>query len=186
SAQPASGPLTIQDVSVLTKIEVRSALTGSTADTLQASFGRTHRSQDGTLVVGSGPGQWHILGEPWAQQTMITQLQHMADNATELTTVVDLTHGRALFRVTGTEAAAVLKKLCSLELSDDIVPDGSALRGSVGGVVTDIIRDDVDGTRSYLVHCERSSGQYLWDTLLDAGAEYRLTEVGYAMAYSNN
>ena len=64
------------------------------------------------------------------------------------------------------------------------MPDGSALRGSVAGVVTDIIRDDVDGTRSYLVHCERSSGQYLWDTLLDAGAEYRLTEVGYAMAYS--
>src|SRR5699024_5888536 len=126
SAQPASGPRTLQDVSVMSKVEVRSAFTGSTADKLQASFGRTHRSQDGTLVIGSGPGQWHILGEPGAQQTMVTELEQMADSANELTTVVDLTHGRALFRITGDEAAAVLNKLCSLELSDDIVPDGSA------------------------------------------------------------
>ena len=26
--------------------------------------------------------------------------------------------------------------------------------------------------RSYLLHCERSSGQYLADSLLDAGAEF--------------
>ncbi|GAA4118398.1 2Fe-2S iron-sulfur cluster-binding protein [Enteractinococcus coprophilus] len=185
SAQPAAGPLTIQDQSVMTKLEVRSSFTGSTAEKLHASFGRTHRSQDGTLVIGSGPGQWYILGEPGSQQTMLNALQHMADSANELTTVVDLTHGRALFRITGDEAAALLNKLCSLELSDDIVPDGSALRSSVAGVVTDIIRDDVDGALSYLVHCERSSGQYLWDTLLDAGAEYRLAEVGYTMAYAN-
>ena len=35
-----------------------------------------------------------------------------------------------------------------------------------------MIRDDRDGVRSYLLHCERSSGQYLFDGLLDAGAEF--------------
>lgn len=179
SAQPATGSLTLQDQSVLAKLEIRSAFNGSTAEKLQAGFGRTHRSQDGTLVVGSGPGQWHIFAEPGSQDLMLQELEQLAASADELTTVVDLTHGRALFRITGDEAAAVLNKLCSLELSDDIVPDGSALRSSVAGVVTDIIRDDVDGTRSYLVHCERSSGQYLWDTLTDAGSEYRLVEAGF-------
>jgi len=29
----------------------------------------------------------------------------------------------------------------------------------VAKVVTDVVRDDFDGTRSYLLHCERSSGQ---------------------------
>ncbi|HEY4535082.1 MAG TPA: 2Fe-2S iron-sulfur cluster-binding protein [Enteractinococcus sp.] len=179
SAQPATGSLTLQDQSVLAKLEIRSAFNGSTAEKLQAGFGRTHRSQDGTLVVGSGPGQWHLFAEPGSQDLMLQELEQLAASADELTTVVDLTHGRALFRITGDEAAAVLNKLCSLELSDDIVPDGSALRSSVAGVVTDIIRDDVDGTRSYLVHCERSSGQYLWDTLIDAGSEYRLVEAGF-------
>src|SRR5699024_5502512 len=71
-----------------------------------------------------------------------------------------------------------------IELSDDMVPNGSALRGSVAGVVTDIVRDDVDGTRSYLIHCERSSGQYLWDTLFDAGAEYRLEGAGFGAGHA--
>jgi glycine cleavage system aminomethyltransferase T len=34
------------------------------------------------------------------------------------------------------------------------------------------VRDDEDGTRSYLLHCERSYGQYLFDALLDAGHEF--------------
>lgn len=179
STKPASAPLTIQDQSALAKIEVRSSFNGFTAQKLQTNFGRTHRSDQGMLVIGSGPGQWHILGEPGSQQTMVDELQQMADSSDELTTVVDLTHGRALFRITGPEAAELLNKLCSLELSDDIVPNGAALRSSVAGVVTDIVRDDVNGTRSYLLHCERSSGQYLWDTIFDAGAEYRLEETGF-------
>ena len=110
----------------MAKVEIRSAFNGSTAQKLQASFGRTHRSEQGTLVIGSGPGQWHVLGEPGTEQSMVDELQQMADSADELTTVVDLTHGRALFRITGPESAELLNKLCSLELSDDIVPDGSA------------------------------------------------------------
>ena len=77
-----------------------------------------------------------------------------------------------------------MNKVCSLELSDDMVPNGAALRGSVAGVVTDMIRDDADGTLSYLIHCERSSGQYLWDTLFDAGAEYRIEEAGFGMDHA--
>jgi hypothetical protein len=36
--------------------------------------------------------------------------------------------------------------------------------------VTDIVRDDQGAVPSYLLHCERSSGQYLAEVLLDAGA----------------
>jgi glycine cleavage system aminomethyltransferase T len=39
-------------------------------------------------------------------------------------------------------------------------------------VATDLIRDDLDGTPSYLLHCERSSGSYLFGALMDAGEEY--------------
>lgn len=180
SAAPQSGPLTISDRSALAKVEVRSGFNGPTAEKMQTGFGRTHRSEHGVLIAGSGPGQWHVFGDPGTGAEILAQLQDMADSGDELTTVVELTHGRALFRITGAETTQLLNKLCSLEFSDDMVPNGSALRASLGGVVTDMIRDDVDGTLSYLVHCERSSGQYLWDTLVDAGAEYRITETGYA------
>src|SRR5690625_2556226 len=184
SAQPTSAPLTIQDQSALAKVEVRGGFDGSTAQQLQVRFGRAQRDDQDRLVTGSGPGQWHVFGEPGTEGALVDELQQMAGQTDELTTVVDLTHGRALFRITGPESAELLNKLCSLELSDDIVPNGSALRGSVAGVVTDIVRDDTDGTRSYLIHCERSSGQYLWDTLLDAGAEYRIEEAGFAMEHT--
>jgi sarcosine oxidase subunit alpha len=184
SAQPSTGPLTVEDQTALTKIEVRSTFNGSAAKQLQTSFGRAIRDDQGRLIVGSGPGQWHVFGEPGTADELLKELQQMADSADELTTVVDLTHGRAVFRITGPESVELLSKLCSIELSDDMVPNGSALRGSVAGVVTDIVRDDVDGTRSYLIHCERSSGQYLWDTLFDAGAEYRLEEAGFGAEHA--
>ena len=51
-------------------------------------------------------------------------------------------------------------------------PTAPRFRSSVAKLVTDVVRDDRGATRSYLLHCERSSGQYLYDALLDAGAEF--------------
>jgi hypothetical protein len=34
---------------------------------------------------------------------------------------------------------------------------------------------------SYLLHCERSSGQYLFDTLLDAGREFGVQVDGFLL-----
>ena len=72
-------------------------------------------------------------------------------------------------RITGREAAELLARLCGADLHDDMAPDGAALRSSVAGVATDIVRDDRAGVPSYLLHCERSSGQYLFDALTGAG-----------------
>jgi heterotetrameric sarcosine oxidase gamma subunit len=89
--------------------------------------------------------------------------------------VVDLTHGRALVRLRGADSAALLAKVCAVDLTDAVTPDGAVLRSSVARVVTDLVRDDLpDGTRSYLLHCERSSGQYLAECLLDAGTEFAI------------
>ena len=62
---------------------------------------------------------------------------------------------------------------------EPMCPDGAVFRASCANVVTDVIRDDVDGTRSYLLHCERSSGQFLFDALLDAGAEFAIDVEGF-------
>lgn len=46
-------------------------------------------------------------------------------------------------------------------------------------VVTDVVRDDSEGRRSYLLHFERSYGQYLFDALLDAGREFGIDVDGF-------
>ena len=46
-----------------------------------------------------------------------------------------------------------------------------------------MIRDDQESPSgpvpSYLLHCERSYGQYLFDALLDAGAEFGIGVGGF-------
>ena len=83
-------------------------------------------------------------------------------------------------RLSGAYAVGLMSKICAVDLSDAVTPNNSALRTSVAKLVTDVVRDDLaDGTRSYLMHCERSSGQHLFDCLLDAGAQFDIDVEGW-------
>ena len=65
----------------------------------------------------------------------------------------------------------LLSRVTAVDLDDRLVPNGSALRTSLARVVTDLVRDDYEGSPSFLVHCERSSGRYLQHSLLAAGSD---------------
>ena len=56
--------------------------------------------------------------------------------------------------------------------SDAAAPEGTSFRSAVARVLTLVVRDDHDGVRSYLLQSDRSSAQYLFDILLDAGEEF--------------
>jgi heterotetrameric sarcosine oxidase gamma subunit len=171
--------LTLTDCTPLAKVAVASRQ----AELNTVRFGRTARDEDGTLVVGSGPGEWLLIGPPGQAAALAAKAKaETKANAGPGTTCVDLTHGRALLRLTGEKGPSVLAKLSAIDLDDDLVPDGAALRTAVATVATDIIRDDHSGIRSYLLHCERSVGQYLFDSLLQAGAEYGLAVDGFRPA----
>jgi len=184
SARTSSAALQLADRSALAKVAVRPAggaaasrpdsdLSRAIEASLAVGFGRAVRGVDGTLVVGSGPGEWLMIGPVGAAGTLIARVPSGALS-------VDLTHGRALVRLTGDDAAKLLSKVCAIDLRDRVTPNGAAFRSTVAKVVTDVVRDDVDGVRSYLLHCERSSGQYFFDALLDAGQEFGIAVAGFA------
>ncbi len=52
----------------------------------------------------------------------------------------------------------------------------------MAALATDVIRDDLAGVRSYLLHCERSSGLYLFDSVLSAGRDLGLQIGGFTIA----
>ena len=108
---------------------------------------------------------------------------------------MDLTHARALMRIVGADSARVLSKLCGINFADTTTPDDTALRTSVARLVAEVIRNDLAEpsaaatdrgrlARSYLIMCERSAGQYLFDTLLDAGQEFGIDIEGFAASGS--
>ena len=178
ASDAGGGALTLTDCTPLTKVQLRAPVDGEVAASLAVPFGRAARDSDGTLIVGSGPGEWLLLAAPGQDGALEPTLEKAAAQAPgESVTWVNLTHGRALVRLDGSSAASVLAKVCGIDLSDDVTPDGSAFRTAVAALATDVVRDDRDGTPSYLLHCERSSGQYLFGALLRAGAEFGI-EIG--------
>jgi heterotetrameric sarcosine oxidase gamma subunit len=183
--------LTITDCTPLAKVHLRAPWNGAMAKALGVPFGRADRDaaspDGGWLVVGSGPGEWHVLAPPGAAAAVTDWLATVAADAAgdEFVSMTDLTHGRALVRVTGPDAAGLLARLCGADLHDDMAPGGAALRSGVAGVATDIIRDDtmIDGAGvpSYLLHCERSSGQYLFGALVSAGESLGIGVDGFRL-----
>ncbi|HXV71629.1 MAG TPA: hypothetical protein VEB69_09525 [Acidimicrobiia bacterium] len=103
------------------------------------------------LVWSVSPGEWTVLST-----------RPEGD-------VVDLTHVRCMFRLTGDRAAELLNRICALDLSDGMFPTGAAGRTLVAGVVTELVRDDIEDVPSYLILPSSSFGRYLWGTIEDAG-----------------
>ncbi|HUP18125.1 MAG TPA: hypothetical protein VM848_19000 [Acidimicrobiia bacterium] len=165
SMKKSSAPLRLADLSQLAKIGVKTQV-----PPFDISYGRSAR-QGEWIVAGSGPDEWTLVGPIGNTFEVAT---------TGFASVIDLTQGRALMRLTGGQSSLVLGKLCPIDLSDRMCPNGAAFRATVANVVTDLIRSDHDGINSYLLHCERSSGQFLFDTLLDAGAEFGIDVDGFS------
>ena len=182
TADRSAAPLTLSDRTALAKVTVRAPAGSAAAVSLSVPPGRAARLDAGTLVAGSGPEEWTLLGDPGRGPALAARWPAgvaPVDGGTGLTTAVDLTSARALMRLTGAAADRLLAKVCAIDLDDRVTPHGSAFRSSVAKVVTDVIRDDQAGTRSYLLICDRSYGQYLFDALLDAGAEFGIEVDGY-------
>jgi sarcosine oxidase subunit gamma len=180
SAVRAAGDLTLTDCTPLAKVLLRAPADGAVAAQLGVPFGRATRDGAGVLAVGSGPGEWLLLAPPGRAGVVAARLADMAGLAGgELVTVADLTHGRALMRLTGSLAGAVMSTLCGIDLSDTITPNGAAFRCPVAALATDVLRDDAAGVRSYLLHCERSSGRYLFDAVAQAGHDFGIEIDGF-------
>jgi heterotetrameric sarcosine oxidase gamma subunit len=177
SGRRSTAGLTLADRTAMAKVLLKADANGAFAANGLA-FGRARR--DGVrLEIGSSPGEWLHLAPPADRGRLVEELSAVAAGAAELVTVSDLTHGRAMMRLTGADAPAVMAKICAIDLADSVTPDLAAFRTSVAKTVTDVLRDDVNGRRSYLLICDRSVGQYLFDSVLDAGGEWGIDIEGW-------
>lgn len=159
-------PVTLRDESGVAVIVVRAGRGAPARDQLGVAFGASRRVGD-ALVSGQRPDEWTVVGPAGAVAGVVEAL-----DTTGFVSVVDLAHGRATLRLTGSVAPRVLEKICSTDLADDMTPDGAVWSASVAKVACDLVRDDVDGVTSYRISCDRSFGQWLFGAVLDAGEEF--------------
>jgi heterotetrameric sarcosine oxidase gamma subunit len=166
-----AGPVLVADRSAMAKVHLRVTADQAVDSTLGTRFGRA-TWVGGRLVIGSGPDEWLVVGPPGSAAAIAEELVGAVRAVTSApVVVVDVTHGRALLRLSGPETMTLLRRVTAVDLDDRLVPNGSALRTSLARVVTDLVRDDDGGSPSYLLHCERSSGRYLQQSLLAAGSD---------------
>ena len=164
------GSVTVADAASTTKVQVRAGTDTPAAAALGVSYGRSQRRADGALVCGTRPDEWTIYGDA-GQAGAIS-----ATVPTEgFVTVIDITHGRAMLRISGSNASSALNKICNLDLGDELTPDGAVFSASVGNVGCDLVRDDQGGQPSFLIGCERSFGKFLFIAVADACTEFGLT-----------
>lgn len=163
----ADSSVVLNDGSGTTKLLIRADADSAVAEQLAAPFGTARRAGN-VLVSGQRPTEWLVLGSA----------EDVKDFAAGLSTdghvsLVDYTHSRALFKLSGAGAKATLEKICGLDWDDAMTPSGCAVSASVAKTNCDIVRFDGDRAEpSYMLACDRSFGQYLFDAILDAGDEF--------------
>ena len=161
--------LELRDRSTYTKILLRERKGEEFSGELGVKYGESKLRTDGTLVCGSRPGEWTFYNPSAEANSLIQTLETHGERVA----LTNLTHGRALMSVEGNSAGSLLEKICNIDFSDAMVPDGASFSASVGAVSCDLVRADSDQVL-FLLSCERSFGLYLFKVLADAGKEFGL------------
>ena len=74
--------------------------------------------------------------------------------------------------------AAMLAKLCGIDLREGAFADMRVAQTSVARLNAIVIRQDIADTSSIDLLTDSASATYFWDCLLDAGREFNLQVVG--------
>lgn len=92
----------------------------------------------------------------------------------------DLTSGHTIVAVAGPRSGDLLQSTTQVDLRDRSMPDGCCVQSSLARVPATILRFDRHGMPAYEVLVPRDFGEYVWETLLDAGALLGARVIGTA------
>jgi glycine cleavage system aminomethyltransferase T len=150
-----------------------------------------------SLVLGqSGPGAIGKVGKITHETGDIVIARLASDDALLLTAgrsstlaglledgdscshTVDMTSVMAGLAIVGPKAQSVLAGLTEIDASDMAFPNLSCAQGMVAEVRATLLRVDRGAVPGYELYFGRDYGEYMWDSVLEAGEPAGLTPVG--------
>ena len=113
-----------------------------------------------------GPQRWLVID----RRDRLDSLSASLATGLEGSVVTDLSQARTVLRIGGGKARDVLAKGCALDLHPGVFPVGSCTATSVAGLAAVLVA--VDDAPTYDLHVARTYGQYVWEWICEAAAEY--------------
>ncbi len=175
TAQP--GELSLTDLTGVPVIHIQ----GEAGDLLQGHFAQIPAKPGDVVEAGRGllarltPAEFCLFGLlASASLPTAADLDNTFAQAQRFAHATDYTHGKAVLRLAGTAAPAVLSKVCGLDFYDVVFPSGRVAQTSAAKIKTLIVRFDQDQITAYYLHVNRPLGQYFWEVVWDAGQEFGL------------
>jgi heterotetrameric sarcosine oxidase gamma subunit len=133
--------------------------------------GRADRSagagMPGVRLLQVGPGRWLVVDRRDQLEGLTASLAGAADSGFVVT---DLSQARTVLRIAGRKARDVLAKGCALDLHPGVFPVGSCAATSIAGLAAVLVA--VNGVPTYDLQVARTYGQYIWEWICEAAAEY--------------
>lgn len=128
-------------------------------------------SDDGDLILRLSQNEFWILSAFENRGTEIAQLRQrkLPDNACY---PLFCQESHAWFVMTGVHLAAIMAKICGIDLRDNVFPIGSIAQTSVARVNVVLVHHQVNDNPCFSILCDSAAAEYLWDCLLDAMDEY--------------
>lgn len=144
---------------------------------------RAARQDDGSLLAMLADNEGLVLCDLELQSGIVGQLEQAFAGMTDAPDspgglVVPRQHGHAWLRVTGHELAATFAKLCAIDLRPGIFDNLRVAQTSVARLSAIVVRDDLGDIPAIHLLADSASAGYLWECILDAGAEHDIQVIG--------
>lgn len=129
---------------------------------------RCQAQPDGRRVVRLSPTEYLLLANLQATDTALIATQDQGPGCY----LLPRQDSHAWLALTGEYAAAVMAKLCAVDLADDAFPTGQVAQTSVARIDAIVIRDRLGTTPCLHLLMDSAAAGYLWPALLDAMQEF--------------
>jgi len=137
------------------------------------------RQQDGGVIARLSIDEFLIFNSLIPGSTLAVRLQDRQEFKTARKLhVLPRRDSHGWLALTGTYASTTLAKLCGVDLRPHKFAELEVAQTLVAQVNTLILRLDLAETPCFFILCDVSVTEYLWDTMLDAIAEFQGAPVG--------
>lgn len=122
-----------------------------------------------------------LFTPPGAAMKIARQVKEKRAENDLFLTLVDGTSGLAGLAVVGPASREVLTKLCALPLNDRDFPNQRVAQGSLAKAHAIVVRNDVEALPAFELYVDRSLGEYVWTSIMDAGREFGIIPFGWGV-----